>query len=135
MSDPKKLLENAVNTMPFASFIGVEAVEMSPEQVAGTLVVKPELCTIGNSVHGGTLMAFADSLAAIGAFLNLPEGAGGTTTIESKTNFVGGASAGETLRAVATPVSVGKRLSVWRTDITTESGKLVAVVTQSQLVL
>jgi len=80
-------------------------------------------------------MAFADTLGAIGAFLNLPEGARGTTTIESKTNFLGAASTGETVTGETTPVQIGRRLSVWQTRIARADGKSVALVTQTQLVL
>lgn len=80
-------------------------------------------------------MAFADALGAIGAFLNLPEGAKGTTTIESKTNFLAAAPQGEKVTAIATPVSIGRRLSVWQTHITRSDGKAVALVTQTQMVL
>jgi len=86
-------------------------------------------------VHGGAAMAFADSLGAIGAFLSLPEGAVGTTTIESKTNFLGGAKSGVTLRAETTPIHRGKRTSVWQTRIETADGRAVALVTQTQMVL
>ncbi len=121
--------------MPFATLLGMDASDATPERVIATLVVTPELCTVGNAVHGGALMAFADSVGAIGAFLNLPEGAAGTTTIESKSNFVGRAVVGDTLKAVTTPLSVGKRLSVWQTRISTGEEKLVAGVTQTQMVL
>ncbi|MEM9124093.1 MAG: PaaI family thioesterase, partial [Pseudomonadota bacterium] len=89
----------------------------------------------GDLMHGGALMAVADTLGAIGAFLTLPEGAGGTTTIESKTNFLGAARVGMTITATATPVHVGKRTSVWQTRIEREDGRPVALVTQTQLVL
>ena len=128
-------MTDLASSMPFSSHLGVSVTDASAERVIGTLEVKPELCTVGQTVHGGALMAFADSVAAIGAFLNLPEGAAGTTTIESKTNFLGRGPEGSTLTATATPVSVGKRLSVWQTRITRADEKLVAVVTQTQLVL
>ncbi len=80
-------------------------------------------------------MAFADTVGAIGARLNLPEGAGGTTTTESKTNFLNGVPANSTVNAESTPVKIGRRLSVWQTRISTDEGKLVALVTQSQMVL
>jgi uncharacterized protein (TIGR00369 family) len=80
-------------------------------------------------------MAFADALGATGAFLNLPDGAHGTTTIESKTNFIGAAKEGTTVEAESTPVHIGRRSSVWQTRITREDGKLVALVTQTQMVL
>ena len=110
-------MTNLAESMPLATLLGVDVIEATAERVTGTLAVRPDLCTIGNSVHGGTLMAFADSLAAIGAFLNLPDTATGTTTIESKTNFLGAAAEGTTLTAVATPVNVGRRVSVWQTVI------------------
>ena len=80
-------------------------------------------------------MAFADALGALGAFVNLPDGAAGTTTIESKTNFLGAAKQGETVTGEATPVQIGRRLSVWQTRITRPDGKAVALVTQTQMVL
>lgn len=81
-------MSDFAHAMPFARLLGLELTDATPERVVGTITVRAELCTIGESAHGGTLMAFADCLAAIGAYLNLPEGAGGTTTIESKTNFL-----------------------------------------------
>lgn len=86
-------------------------------------------------MHGGAIMAFADALGAIGAFLSLPEGAGGTTTIESKTNFLGPAPAGRTVIADTTPIRTGKTLSVWQTRITLDGRRDVALVIQTQLVL
>jgi uncharacterized protein (TIGR00369 family) len=85
-------------------------------------------------MHGGAIMAFADTLGAAGTIVNLPEGAG-TTTIESKTNFIGAAPLGSRLTGEATPVHRGRRTQVWQTRITTNEGKLVALVTQTQLVL
>ena len=121
--------------MPLAATLGVTIHEGSKERVAGKLPVRPDICTAGNIVHGGAIMAFADCLGAVGAFLTLPEGASGTTTIESKTNFLGAAPEGDTVTGVATPVSIGRRLSVWQTEITRSDGKKVALVTQTQLVL
>jgi uncharacterized protein (TIGR00369 family) len=96
--------------------------------------VKPEHCTSGQRVHGGALMALADTLGGVGAFLNLGA-ASGTTTIESKTNFLGAASAGATLVATATPIHRGRRTQVWQTQIATEDGRPIALVTQTQLML
>lgn len=121
--------------IPFAKTMGVEIIEAAKERVTGRLAVRPELCTTGGTLHGGAVMALADSLGAIGAFLTLPQGAAGTTTIESKTNFLGAAKQGTTVTAEATPVHVGKRTSVWQTRITGEDGKAVALVIQTQLVL
>ena len=121
--------------IPFAKTMGVEVVEASPQHVIGTLLVRSDLCTTGGTLHGGAIMALADSLGAIGAYLSLPEGAKGTTTLESKTNFLGAAKEGTTVTAEATPVHSGKRTAVWQTKITGEDGKAVALVTQTQLVL
>ena len=126
---------NPADTMPFSKLMGVAVTEASKEKVVAELTVRPDLCTAGNILHGGAIMAFADALGAIGAVLNLPEGAGGTTTIESKTNFLGAAREGETVTAETTPVQIGKRLSVWQTRISRADGKAVALVTQTQLVL
>ena len=122
-------------TMPLAGTLGVSIHEGSKDRVAGKLPVRPEICTAGNIVHGGAIMAFADALGAIGAFLTLPQGAKGTTTIESKTNFLGAAPEGSIVRGEATPVKIGRTLSVWQTRIDTADGRQVALVTQTQLVL
>ena len=121
--------------MPLAGTLGVTIHEGSKDRVAGKLPVRAEICTAGGIVHGGAIMAFADCLGAVGAFLTLPEGANGTTTIESKTNFLGAGPAGSVLVGEATPVKIGKRLSVWQTRIRTEDGAEVALVTQTQMVL
>jgi 1,4-dihydroxy-2-naphthoyl-CoA hydrolase len=128
-------MTNLADTMPFSKAMGVVVTSAAKDKVAGELFVRDDLCTAGGILHGGAIMAFADALGAIGAFLNLPEGAGGTTTIESKTNFLGAAPAGQTVRGEATPVQIGKRLSVWQTKIVREDGKAVALVTQTQMVL
>ena len=117
---------------PFSRFMGVEIVAAEKSRVEGRLHVSIDLCTIPNTVHGGALMAFADGLGGVGAFLNLPEGML-TTTTESKTNFFRPAPLGTTITGVATPVNIGKTLQVWRTEIFREDGKLAAVVTQTQM--
>lgn len=121
--------------MPLAAHLGVEIDTATAEQVVGYLTVRPELCTAGEILHGGTIMAFADCLGAAGAYLALPKGANMTTTIESKTNFLGGASIGTRLIGTADVVKAGKRVSVWQTRIRTEAGDDVALITQTQLVL
>ena len=121
--------------MPLAGTLGVTIHEGTKDRVAGKLPVRAEICTAGNIVHGGAIMAFADCLGAVGAYLTLPEGATGTTTVESKTNFLGGGPVGSVLVGEATPVKIGKRVSVWQTRIRTEEGADVALVTQTQLVL
>ena len=118
----------------FPGLMGVRLVEVTPEKVVATLVVRPDLCTTHKSIHGGALMAFADTLGAIGTFMNLPKGAG-TTTIESKTNFISGAPLGSKVTGESTPLHRGRTTQVWQTRITSEAGKLVAIVTQTQMVI
>ena len=120
--------------LPFARHMGLEYVSADKTKVVARLVVTPELCTLGNIVHGGCLMALADTTGAVGAFLNLPEGAT-TTTLESKTNFVASAPVGSTILAEATPVHLGRRTMIWQTKITNTDGKLLALVTQTQMVI
>lgn len=121
-----------VSVLPFAALMGLEITYAAPDRVEGRLVVRPDLCTAGGILHGGAAMALADSLGAVGAFLSTPTGMR-TTTLESKTNFIGGARAGTTVTAVSTPLHVGRRSSVWTTRVEGEGGKLVAVVTQTQM--
>jgi len=128
-------MTNPADMMPFAKLMGVNITEASADKVIGELLVRDDLCTAGAILHGGAIMAFADALGAVGAFLVLPEGAVGTTTIESKTNFLGAAKAGVTVRGEATPVHRGRTTSVWQTKIDTTEGKPVALVTQTQMVL
>jgi 1,4-dihydroxy-2-naphthoyl-CoA hydrolase len=121
--------------MAFADLLGIEFVAASKDMVRARLVVRPEVCTRPSTIHGGALMAFADTLGAAGTVVNLPEGHA-TTTIESKTNFLSGAPLGTVIIGEATPVHRGRRTQVWQTRITRESdGGLVALVTQTQMVL
>ncbi len=129
------MTENLADLMPFSKLMGIQITEATKEKVSGSLTVRPDLCTTNNIMHGGAMMAFADTMGAIAASFNLPEGANGTTTIESKTNFLRAAPEGATITAVTTPVNVGRRLSVWQTKLMREDGKPVAVITQSQMVL
>lgn len=114
--------------------LGIQLVEVTPDRVLATLKVRPELCTTGKILHGGTIMAFADTLGAIGTVVNMPQGYG-TATIESKTNFVGGAAEGSTVTGETTPVHKGRSTQVWQTRVTGAEGKLVALVTQTQIVM
>jgi 1,4-dihydroxy-2-naphthoyl-CoA hydrolase len=120
--------------MPFARLMGVEVTEATKTRVVGRLTVREELCTGGHILHGGAYMAFADTLGAVAGFLNLAQGAR-TTTLESKTNFMGSATVGETITGEATPLHVGRRSSVWQTKITNAEGRLLAMVTQTQLTI
>ena len=93
--------------MPFAELKGVTFTEAGMDRVVAKMLVRPDLCTLRNTIHGGAVMAFADSVGAAATVINLPADAKGTTTIESKTNFIGGANEGSTLVATATPVHRG----------------------------
>jgi uncharacterized protein (TIGR00369 family) len=124
---------NALLAPLLPGLIGVELKEVSPERVLAQLTVRPDLCTTGGVLHGGAIMAFADTLGAVGTFMNLPEGAR-TTTIESSTKFVRGAKAGSTVVGESTPFHRGRTTLVWQTLVTSD-GKLCAVVTQTQLVI
>jgi uncharacterized protein (TIGR00369 family) len=120
--------------LPFAELLGIEFVSAAPERVVAALTVREDLCTRPPVLHGGAIMAFADTLGAVGTFLNLPEGKG-TTTIESKTNFVAPAPLGTRVTGEAVPIHLGRRTMIWQTRITSAEGRLVALVTQTQLVL
>ena len=126
---------NLGDLMPFSKLMGVSITEASSDKIVGDLLVREDLCTSGGIMHGGAIMAFADTLGAIGAFYSLPEGAKGTTTIESKTNFLGAAPEGSQVTAETTPIHIGRRTSVWQTRINRADGKAVAVLTQTQMVL
>ena len=121
--------------MPFAELKGVTFTEADRDRVVARMQVRPDLCTLNHVIHGGALMAFADSVGAAATIINLPDDAKGTTTLESKTNFIGAAREGTTLIATATPVHRGRRTQVWQTRLESEDGKLIALVTQTQMVL
>ena len=121
--------------MPFAELMGVTFTEVEKDRIVARMLVRPDLCTLNHTIHGGAVMALADSVGAAATVINLPDDAKGTTTLESKTNFVGGAKEGTTVVATATPVHRGRRTQVWQTRLETADGKLVALVTQTQLVL
>jgi uncharacterized protein (TIGR00369 family) len=114
--------------------LGIEFVDVTPDKVVARLTVRKDLCTIGDNLHGGAIMAFADTLGAVAAILNMPQGAR-TTTIESKTNFIGGAPLGSRITGESVPVHKGRTTVVCQTTIRSEAGKLVALVTQTQLVI
>jgi 1,4-dihydroxy-2-naphthoyl-CoA hydrolase len=118
----------------FPGLLGMKLDEVTRERVVGSLVVRPNLCTTGNTLHGGVYMAFADTLGAVATFVNLPPGAR-TVTIESKTNFLGGAPVGAKIIGESIAFHKGKNTQVWQTQIRREDGKLCAVVTQTQMVI
>lgn len=113
--------------------LGIEFVEVTADRVVARLKVGDNLTTVGGTIHGGTLMAFADTIGAAGTVANLQEGQR-TATLESKTNFIAGCRSGY-VRAEARPIHKGKRTHVWETRITDEAGKLLSVTTQTQIVL
>ena len=131
MDDLQRLRESP---LPFAALLGIQFTSAAPDRVTAELTVRDDLCTRPAILHGGAIMAFADTLGAIGAVLNMPREAN-TTTLESKTNFIGAAREGSTVSAECTPLHIGKRTSVWQTRIMREDGKLVAIVTQTQMIL
>lgn len=123
-----------VTLMPLARLMGIRIVEQGSDRVVAEMPVREDLCTANSILHGGAFMAFADTVGAVATVLNLPKGAG-TTTIESKTNFISSIKVGEIARAECTPVHRGRTTQVWQTSILRPDGKLAAVVTQTQLVL
>lgn len=130
--DAAALNERMKGLLP--DLLGIELAEATQERVVAKLEVRQNLCTLGNALHGGAIMAFADTLGAVGTFMNLPPNHR-TTTIESKTNFIGGAPLGSRVTGESTPLHRGRTTQVWQTRITSEAGKLVAIVTQTQMVI
>jgi uncharacterized protein (TIGR00369 family) len=120
--------------MPFCATLGVRVDKYAAEGVGFSLDWAPALCTSNGILHGGVIMALADSAGASCAFLNLPKDASGTSTIESKTNFLGAVRSG-TVTAIATPLHVGGTTIVVETSVRDTTGRLVAKVTQTQIVL
>ena len=114
--------------------LGIEFTEVSKERVAATMKVRADLCTTNGILHGGSIMAFADTLGAVGTSMNLTPGTG-TTTVESSTKFLAAALEGTTVTGECTPFHRGRTTMVWQTLVRSEAGKLCAVVTQTQLVL
>jgi uncharacterized protein (TIGR00369 family) len=121
------------DAMPFANLIGVRIVSERPDCVEAELYARDNLCTHPAVLHGGALMALADTVGAVATVANLPPGTW-TTTIESKTNFVAPVVAGDTARATCTPLHRGRTTMVWQTRIMRGDGRLAAIVTQTQLV-
>ncbi len=130
-NDGTKMLHE---TMPLCATLGMVAEQFEPDGVVLAIEWAPGLCTSNTMLHGGVVMALADSAGGACAFLNLPAGAAGTSTIESKTNFLG-AIRGGTVRASSKPLHVGSSTIVIETEVRTDDQKLVAKVTQTQTVL
>lgn len=124
----------AQNRLPFAELLGVRFTFASADRIEAVMEVREDLCTTPAVLHGGAIMSLADTLGACATVLNLTDGAG-TTTLESKTNFLAPAAVNTTVRAECTPIHRGKRTMVWQTRVTGADGRLVAIVTQTQIVL
>ena len=118
----------------FPGLMGVTLLDVSPERVVAQMLVRQNLCTAGNVLHGGAYMAFADTLGAVGTVVNLPSGRA-TTTTDSSTKFIASAKIGTTVTGECVALHRGRTTMVWQTSITNAEGKLCAVVTQTQLVL
>ncbi|GJL92212.1 PaaI family thioesterase [Hyphococcus sp.] len=121
------------NNTPFAKSMGVKMTLVTKERLEGELLVTADHCTIPATMHGGAIMAMADNMGGIGAFLNMAPGSM-TSTVESKTNFLRAIPVGQIAKAVTTPVNIGRTLQVWKTEIFREDGKLAALVTQTQMI-
>jgi uncharacterized protein (TIGR00369 family) len=132
MTDGTSIQERAKGLLP--DLLGIRFLDSTAEKVTAEVTVRDELCTVGGVIYGGAIMALADSMGGYATVLNLPAGAA-TTTIESKTNFLAAAPVGSKVSAVCTPLHRGRRTMVWQTHVSREDGKLVAVVTQTQMVL
>src|ERR1700676_4042685 len=110
----------AAYPLPFAELLGIAFVSAEPDEIEARMVVRPDLCTLGGFAHGGAIMSFADTLGGAASMVNLPADAKGTTTLESKTNFIGGAPVGSTLIGRCSVVHRGRRTQVWQTRVETE---------------
>lgn len=122
------------DSMPLAASLGIEVLDFSPELLRTRMPWRPDLCTSADVLHGGALMALADATGAALAFLNLPDGAAGTTTSESKTNFFRALTSGEAT-ATASPLHVGRRMIVVETEIRDGTDRLISKTTQTQIVI
>ena len=132
MMDLRERLQQELPPLP--RWLGLTITVATTDRIVAELTVREELCTSGSIMHGGAIMAFADTVGALGTIANLRDGQG-TTTIESKTNFFAGSPIGTRLIAEAIPLHRGRRTQVWETRITNAEGRLVAKVTQTQMVL
>jgi uncharacterized protein (TIGR00369 family) len=120
--------------MPLCATLGVRAQVYRPDEVTLILDWAPGLCTSGGVLHGGAIMALADSAAGVCAFLNLPKTAQATATIESKTNFLTAIRSG-TATATSRPLHVGGRTIVVETEVRSDDGQLAAKTIQTQAVI
>ena len=126
-------IQEVINPL-FPGLMGIQLTEVTPERIVASMEVRPDLCTVGDIIHGGAIMAFADTLGGVATFVNLAKGLR-TTTIESKTNFLGAASVGTRIIGECTPLHRGRTTMVWQTLVKSEDGKTCALVIQTQMVL
>jgi 1,4-dihydroxy-2-naphthoyl-CoA hydrolase len=126
-------IQEVINPL-FPGLMGIQLTEVTPDRIVASMEVRPDLCTVGDIIHGGAIMAFADTLGGVATFVNLAKGFR-TTTIESKTNFLGAASVGTRIIGECTPLHRGRTTMVWQTLIKSEEGKTCALVIQTQMVL
>ncbi len=129
--DPATLSQHMKDLLP--GLLGIRWLELAQERVRASFEVETRLCTLPGVLHGGAVMAFADTLGAVATVLNLPAGHT-TTTIESKTNFLAAGRSGETIQGECTPLHRGRRTMVWQTRVTSGE-RVLALVTQTQAVL
>ena len=134
MSDDMRDMLQKMDT-PFGKLLDIQYVEVTPDLIRAELTIREELATSATRMHGGVMMGFADNLGAVATFINLPEGAAGTTTLESKTNFLAAVPVGQKAIAETTPLHKGRTTQVWQTVIFNEAGKKAAIITQTQLIL
>ena len=118
----------------YPGHLGIKLLEVGPTRVVAELEARPELCTTGDMLHGGVYMGFADTLGAVGTFLNLKPGQR-TTTTDSSTKFMAAARIHSRVRGESVPLHRGRTTMVWHTEIRNAEGKLCAVVTQTQLIM
>lgn len=134
MSDDMRDMLQKMDT-PYGKLLDIQYVEVTPDLIRAELTIREELATSATRMHGGVMMGFADNLGAVATFINLPEDAAGTTTLESKTNFLAAVPVGQKAIAETTPLHKGRTTQVWQTVIYNEAGKKAAIITQTQLIL
>lgn len=129
------LLDSLQSRLPdYPRALGMVYIEASSDRLVAEITVREDMSNGNGTIHGGALMTFADTLGAVATYLNIPRDKG-TTTLESKTNFIAPAPIGTRLIGEATPLHRGTRTQIWETRISTAEGRLVAKITQTQLVL
>ncbi len=122
------------NLPPFMKLLGVELITVEPDRIEARMTAREDMGNGVGILHGGAYMSFADYLGALGTVVNLPQGAG-TATLESKTNFFAPALIGSTVIGTSTPLHKGRRTMVWQTRLSNPEGRLLAMITQTQMVL